>query len=268
MDIFRFHEGQAPLLVSVPHSGEHVPASIQTRLTPAACALPDTDWHVPRLYEFAAGLGASVLVATHSRYVIDLNRDPDGQALYVGQDETGLVPTTTFDREPVYLEGLAPESAEEAGRLTAYWRPYHDQLAAEIARIRAAHGVCVLLDAHSIRSQVPRFFGGTLPHLNLGTRDGTSADPGLIREAMAVLERAPAAFSAVCDGRFRGGYITRCYGKPRDHVHALQLEMSQRVYMDEAPPYAYREDLAARIQPTLKHLLEAAIAWARSASPT
>lgn len=266
MDIFRFHQGQTPLLVSVPHAGEHVPASIQTRFTPAARALPDTDWHVPRLYECAADLGASVLTATHSRYVVDLNRDPEGQALYVGQDETGLVPTTTFAREPVYLEGQAPELAEEAGRVTAYWRPYHDQLAAEIARIRAAHGVCVLLDAHSIRSRVPRFFDGTLPDLNLGTRGGTSADPGLVSAAMAVLERAP-GFSSVCDGRFRGGYITRSYGQPGEHVHALQLEMSQRVYMDEDPPYTYRDDLAARIQPTLKNLIEAAIGWARSASP-
>lgn len=266
MDIFHFHQGHAPLLVSVPHAGEHVPASILARLTPAARALPDTDWHVPRLYAFAADLGASVLAATHSRYVVDLNRDPEGKALYVGQDETGLCPTTTFDREPVYREGQEPEPAEEAGRVTAYWRPYHDRLAAEIARIRAAHGVCVLLDAHSIRSQVPRFFDGTLPHLNLGTRGGTSADPALIQAAMAVLEAAP-GFSAVCDGRFRGGYITRCYGQPGQNVHALQLEMSQRVYMDEAPPYSYREDLAARIQPTLEQLLGAAIAWARAASP-
>lgn len=263
MDSFRFHQGSAPLVVSVPHAGEHVPAPLLARLTHDATALPDTDWHVHRLYDFAAELGASVLVAQCSRYVVDLNRDPEGRALYTGQDETGIVPTTTFDREPVYRDGQVPDQVEIDARIAVYWRPYHDRLAAEVARIRAAHGVCVLLDAHSIRSQVPRFFEGALPHLNLGTRDGASADPGLIQAAMAVLAQAP-GFSSVCDGRFRGGYITRHHGRPDAGVHALQLEMAQRVYMDETPPYAYREDLAGRIRPTLRELLESAIAWART----
>jgi N-formylglutamate deformylase len=263
METFRFHQGTAPLVVSVPHCGEHVPALLLERLTPAAAALPDTDWHVQRLYDFAAELGASVLAAQCSRYVVDLNRDPEGRALYTGQDETGIVPTTTFDREAIYRDGQVPAQAESDARIAVYWRPYHDRLAAEIARVRAAHGVCVLLDAHSIRSQVPRFFEGTLPHLNLGTRGGTSADPGLIQAAMGVLGQVP-GFSSVCDGRFRGGYITRQHGRPDAGVHALQLEMAQRVYMDEAPPYAYREDLAARIRPTLRTLLATAIAWARS----
>lgn len=263
MDVFRFHRGDAPLVVSVPHAGEHVPAPILARLTDAAADLPDTDWHVARLYDFAVALGASVLVAHHSRYVVDLNRDPEGKALYAGQDETGIVPTTTFDRAPIYRAGHEPDELEIEARIAAHWRPYHERLAAEIERVRAAHGVCVLLDAHSIRSQVPRFFEGTLPDLNLGTRDGTSADPALIRAAMDVLAQAP-GFSSVCDGRFRGGYITRHHGRPADGVHALQLEMAQRVYMEEEPPYAYREDLAGRIRPTLRRLLETAIAWARS----
>jgi N-formylglutamate deformylase len=262
MDVFRFYQGDAPLVVSVPHAGEHVPAPILARLTDAAADLPDTDWHVDRLYDFAAALGASVLVAHHSRYVVDLNRDPAGKALYAGQDETGIVPTTTFDRAPVY-RGEEPDQAEIDARIAAHWRPYHDRLTAEIERVRAAHGVCVLFDAHSIRSQVPRFFEGTLPDLNLGTRAGTSADPELIRVAMEVLAQAP-GFSSVCDGRFRGGYITRQHGRPDAGVHALQLEMAQRVYMEEGPPYAYREDLAGRIRPTLRRLLEAVIAWARS----
>jgi N-formylglutamate deformylase len=262
MDSFRFHQGDAPLVVSVPHAGEHVPAPVLARLTDPAADLPDTDWHVDRLYDFAVELGASLLVANYSRYVVDLNRDPEGKALYTGQDETGIVPTTTFDRAPIYRDGQEPDQAEVEARIAAHWRPYHERLAAEIARIRAAHGVCVLLDAHSIRSQVPRFFEGTLPHLNLGTRGGASADPGLIRAAVDVLAQAP-GFSSVCDGRFRGGYITRQNGRPDAGVHALQLEMAQRAYMDETPPYAYRKDLADRIRPTLRRLLETAIAWAR-----
>lgn len=262
MDIFRFHQGEAPLLVSVPHAGTHVPDAIAARFTRAARALPDTDWHVHRLYDFAAGLGASVLVATHSRYVVDLNRDPGGAALYSGQDETGIVPTTTFDREAIYQDGQAPDQAEAAARVVAYWRPYHDQLTAELARMREAHGVVVLLDAHSIRSRVPRFFDGVLPDLNLGTRGGTSAHPELIRAAMGVLDQAP-GLSSVCDGRFRGGYITRNHGQPGAGVHALQLEMAQPVYMDESPPYTYLEQRAARIRPALRALVETGITWAR-----
>lgn len=263
MDSYRFHQGDAPLVVSVPHAGEFVPAPVLARLTDDAADLPDTDWHVHRLYDFALALGASMLVANYSRYVVDLNRDPEGKALYTGQDETGIVPTTTFDRVPVYGAGQEPDEAEIEARIAAHWRPYHERLAAEIARIRAAHGVCVVLDAHSIRSRVPRFFEGELPHLNLGTRGGTSADPGLIEAVWDVLAQAP-GFSSVRDGRFRGGYITRHHGRPDAGVHALQLEMAQRAYMDEGPPYAYREELAARIRPTLRRLLEAAITWARS----
>jgi N-formylglutamate deformylase len=264
MDSFRFHQGDVPLVVSVPHAGEHVPAPILARMTEAAADLPDTDWHVHRLYDFAGALGASVLVANHSRYVVDLNRDPAGKALYAGQDETSIVPTTTFDRVPIYRDGQAPDQAEIDARTDARWRPYHDQLAAEIARIRALHGVCVLLDAHSIRSQVPRFFEGTLPDLNLGTRGKTSAGAGLIEAAVDVLAQAP-GFSLVCDGRFQGGFITRQYGRPDAGVHALQLEMAQRVYMEERAPYAYRDDLAGRIRPTLQRLIETAITWARAA---
>ncbi|WP_428262418.1 N-formylglutamate deformylase [Haliangium sp.] len=260
MDIFQLQRGHTPLLVSVPHAGTHVPAAIAARLSDPAHALPDTDWHVHVLYDFAAELGASVLVATHSRYVIDLNRDPAGVELYPGQDNTGLVPLTCFDRAPVYRPGQEPDPADIEARIDAYWRPYHDALAAELDRLVAAHGHAVLFDAHSIRSRVPRFFAGTLPDLNLGSAGGTSAAPALRARAMAVLEAA-AGFSCVCDGRFRGGYITRRYGRPDQSRHALQLEMAQQVYMDEAPPYRYRADLAERIRPSLRALLSALAAW-------
>ncbi|ACY14402.1 N-formylglutamate deformylase [Haliangium ochraceum] len=269
MDIFELHRGRAPLLISVPHAGTHLPEAIAARMNEGARALPDTDWHVHRLYAFARDLGASMLVATHSRYVVDLNRDPAGTALYAGQDETGLMPTSTFERAPIYLPGREPATDAtrvdtDAARVDSYWRPYHDALAGELERLRQRHGRVVLFDAHSIRSQVPRFFAGTLPHLNLGTRAGSSADPGLIAAAEAVLGRVE-DLSWVRDGRFRGGYITRHYGRPEHGVHALQLEMAQRAYMDEAPPYGYREDLAARLQPHLRALLSACLAWAESA---
>ncbi len=262
MDLFQLHRGDAPLVVSIPHSGTYVPPTIAAVLTDPARALPDTDWHVERLYDFAAAMGATVLVATHARYVVDLNRDPDGQALYTGQDETGVVPTTGFDRAPIYRSGHAPDLEQVRARVERYWRPYHAALGAEIKRLRASHPKVVLFDAHSIRSQVPRFFSGELPNLNLGSRGGESADPGLVAVAKDVLAGA-SDYTLACDGRFRGGYITRAGGRPERGVHALQLEMAQRTYMNEAPPYAYQPERAAGIRPTLRALLQALLDWAR-----
>lgn len=260
MDIFRFTPGHAPLLVSVPHVGTHVPDAIADGFTAAGRRLADTDWHLDRLYDFAADTGASVLMATHARYVVDLNRDPADVTLYPGQDTTELVPTSTFAREPIYAPGRAPDQAEIARRVDTYWRPYHDALRAELARIRARHGVAVLFDAHSIRSEVPRFFAGRLPDLNLGTRGGITADAGLIQAARDALGTG---FSSVLDGRFKGGYITASYGRPDAGVHALQLEMAQSVYMEEDAPFTYRPDLAARIRPALRMLLDTCVSWAR-----
>ncbi|MCU0897141.1 MAG: N-formylglutamate deformylase [Burkholderiales bacterium] len=261
MDPYRFRAGRAPLLVSIPHLGTHVPPEVASRLTPAALALPDTDWHLDRLYDFVDELGASVLMATHSRYVVDLNRAPDDASLYPGQDVTGLVPVDTFAREPLYAAGL-PDEAEVAARRERYWRPYHDRLAAELARLRERHGYALLWDAHSIASRVPRFFEGRLPDFNLGTGGGTAADPAL---AGALLAAATSAhgYSAVLDGRFKGGYITRRYGDPANRIHAIQLELAQETYMQEAPPYAFDDARAARLRPHLRGLVETLIAWGR-----
>ena len=261
MKVFEFYRGHTPLVVSVPHCGTHVPAAIAGRLTPEALALPDTDWHVDRLYDFAAGLGASVIAATHSRYAVDLNRPPDDAPHYPGADSTGLCPTTTFARELVYLPGGAPDAAETRGRVERYWRPYHDALAAELARLRADHCVALLYDAHSIRSWVPRFFEGRLPDLNLGTAGGGAADAGLAARLLAVCARA-ASYTSVLDGRFAGGHITRAYGRPAEGVHAVQLELSQITYMDEDPPFTYRPDRAAGVRPVLEGLLAEMLAWA------
>ena len=258
---FTFHQGTQPLLVSIPHCGTHVPPALAARLSDAALQVPDTDWHLERLYAFARELGASVLVATHSRYVIDLNRPPDGASLYPGQNVTGLCPVDTFDETPLYLRGDVPDAAEIAARRTAIWQPYHQQLRAELDRVRAQHGVAVLWDAHSIRSVLPRFFAGQLPDFNLGTADGASCAPALAQALLPIAEAAP-GYTAVLNGRFKGGYITRHYGQPGQGVHAVQLEMTQCSYMQEALPFDYLPDVAAGVQPHLRKMLEAALAFA------
>lgn len=257
--VFGFQAGRTPLLVSVPHCGTRVPPAVFETFTPEAQQLPDTDWHVDRLYGFAAGLGAGVISARYSRYLIDLNRAPDDRPLYAGASNTELCPTTTFDERPIYLSGYAPDAAEVARRREAYWRPYHEKVAAELARLRAAHGVAVLWEAHSIRSRVPRFFEGRLTDLNLGTAGGASAAPDLV-EAVAAAGRS-GEFELVVDGRFKGGYLTRSNGDPANGVHALQMELCQDLYMDETPPFAYREVLAERLQPTLRAMLQAVLGW-------
>lgn len=259
---YRFMAGTAPMLVSMPHVGTEVPAEIAARLTEAAKPLPDTDWHVDRLYDFLGELGVSMIAATQSRYVVDLNRPPDDKPLYPGARNTGLCPTTTFDEALIYLLGADPDAAEIAARRERFWRPYHERLQEELAAIEARHGFAVLWEAHSIRSRVPRFFEGRLPDLNFGTGGGTSADPALLAALEGVAAGA-ADYTWVSNGRFKGGAITRRYGDPARDVHAVQLELSQITYMNEDPPYAFREDLAAGIRPVLRRLLETALAWAR-----
>lgn len=260
---FTFHQGTAPLLVSMPHVGTYVPPAIAARFTDECRQVPDTDWHLERLYDFAKGMGASILAATHSRYVVDLNRPPDGASLYPGQSVTGLCPVDTFDDTPIYTRGDVPDDTEVAARRDALWAPYHAQLRAELDRIRATHGVAVLWDAHSIRSVLPRFFEGKLPDLNLGTANGESCDPALAQELLAIAQAAP-GYTAVLNGRFKGGHITRHYGQPAQNVHAVQLEMTQCSYMQEALPFDYLPEVAARVQPHLQRMLEAALAFARA----
>ncbi len=261
---FVFHQGTAPLLISMPHTGTHVPADIAAKLTPAGREVHDTDWHMPTLYDFAKQIGASTLVATHSRYVIDLNRSPDGASLYPGQSVTGLCPIDGFDSKPLYLhKGDEPNEADIARRRALYWQPYHDQLRAELNRIKAAHGVAMLWDAHSIRSVLPRFFEGKLPDLNLGTADGQSCDPALALQLLAIAQTA-LAHTSVLNGRFKGGYITRNYGQPEQGFHAVQLEMTQSSYMQEQMPFDYLPAVADQIKPTLQQMLQAVLSFAQS----
>ncbi|TQV77773.1 N-formylglutamate deformylase [Denitrobaculum tricleocarpae] len=264
MEPFVFKSGTAPVLLSMPHSGVFIPPKQQARMTPAALDVPDTDWHLPQLYDFLEDLGIGAIRATHSRYVIDLNRDPGGQPLYPGANNTELCPTTSFSEAPLYRTGEQPDEAEIEARRAKVWQPYHDKIASELAAIREKHGVAVLWDAHSIRSEVPRFFDGRLTDLNLGSGGGVTAAPELLNR-LGEIAKVTADYSFVIDGRFKGGYITRHYGDPANNIHAIQLEQSWATYMNEDPPFGFREDLATGVRPVLRRFLESVAAWARDA---
>jgi len=255
MTNFTLQRGSAPLLISLPHDGSFIPDDIAGRLQPTARRSPDTDWHVGRLYEpLAQALGASVLKPLASRYVIDLNRPADGHALYPGQRETGLVSTIGFDGEPLYLEGPEPDSAEIQRRINEFWRPYHQALAQELARLRAEHGRVVLWEGHSIRSRVPMLFEGRLPDFNLGTATGASCNDVLQAQLQGCLE-SQSRYSFAVNGRFKGGYITRHYGNPDAGVQAVQLELTQLNYMDEAS-FEYDEGRAPAVQELIDQMLQ------------
>jgi N-formylglutamate deformylase len=256
---FSLHRGSAPLLVSMPHIGTEIPPELRGRYVPRALAVEDTDWHLARLYDFAGELGASVLQPRYSRYLIDLNRPPDDAPMYPGASNTELCPTRFFTGDPLYAGGREPTAEEKALRREQYWQPYHDALAAELARLKAEHGFVLLWDAHSIRSEIPWLFEGVLPDLNIGTAGGASADASIADAVTAAAARHP-EYSHVLNGRFKGGYITRRYGRPAEHVHAVQLEMGQRLYMREAPPYDYDVALACKAQPALRDMVSAALA--------
>ena len=264
MQAFTFIQGSQPLLISIPHAGTYLPPALAARLTDSARQVHDTDWHLERLYSFAETLGASVLIATHSRYVIDLNRDPSGASLYPGQSVTGLCPVDDFNNQPLYHNPAdVPSDAEIAQRRDSLWQPYHHQLQTELDRIKATHGQAVLWDAHSIRAKVPRFFDGKLPDLNLGSGNGSSCNPVLSASLLAIAQSAP-GYTAVLNGRFQGGYITRHYGQPAHNIHAIQLELTQCSYMQEAMPFNYLPEVAAGIQPYLQRMVEAALGFGQT----
>jgi N-formylglutamate deformylase len=254
--LFEFVPGDQPLLISFPHSGRYLPPDIAARLTPSALDLPDTDWYVPELYEFARELGASLIYASHSRYVVDLNRPPDGAPLYPGQRETTVCPTEAFDGERLYHPGQEPTPIEITARLRNYWQPYHHKLAETTKALAHTHGHCLLWDAHSIPSQVPALFEGRLPDLNLGTADGASCTPAR-RERAAHALRTQTRFSQVIDGRFKGGYITRHYGRPAARIDAMQLEIAQSAYLTEARVPTYDPAAAAPLASLLREILAA-----------
>jgi len=260
---YRYRRGSSALVVSMPHAGTFVPRSIGCALNDCAVRRPDTDWHLPRLYDFLGALDATVITAEYSRYVVDVNRPPDGENLYPGRDTPRLCPTDTFDSQPLYRHG-EPDGAEIARRVERIWRPYHQRIEREIERVRIEHGVAILWDAHSIISEVPRLFEGRLADFNLGTADGASCNAGLAESLVAALRRH-SQFTSVLNGRFKGGYITRRFGRPAKGVHAVQLEMVEAIYMEETSPFTFRAERAARVRPILRELLETALGWAHSA---
>jgi formiminoglutamase len=273
MEWLQIHRDEAPLIVTFPHTGTDIPSAIEGQLISPWLGRKDTDWWVHDLYDFARDLGATTIRTAMSRTVIDVNRDPSGASLYPGQATTELCPTTTFDGELLYMAGQEPDEDHIAQRLDRFFTPYHRAVREEIARLRARHPAIVLYDAHSIRSTVPRLFDGLLPNFNIGTNSGASCAPALITSVEAVCDGTD--FTRVTNGRFKGGWTTRHYGAPAGGVHAIQMELACRGYMEEPPhgigpatwppPYSRAESAAMRA--ALKKILKACIAFAETAQP-
>ena len=259
-NVFALHRGTTPLLLGLPHVGTVIPGELKGGYAERALQVEDTDWHLERLYDFAKSMGASVIVPRISRYVIDLNRPPDDAPMYPGASNTELCPTRFFNGDALYVAGKAPNISEIKRRRAAYWQPYHDGLRDELDRVRAQFGYALLWDGHSIRSEIPWLFEGRLPDLNLGTANGTSCANSLRGLLVSELQR-DSQFTHAADGRFKGGFITRNYGRPADNIHAVQMEMCQSRYMQEALPFTYLEAEAAQVQPLLQRLLEIMLAW-------
>lgn len=245
-------EGDSPVILGLPHTGTALPADVLAALNPRGRMLTDTDWHIHRLYD---GLlpGATTVRATFHRYVIDANRPPDGASLYPGQNTTGLVPLTDFDGLPLWQS--PPDAAEIAARRDAFHVPYHAALAEQMARVRARHGIAILYDCHSIRSRIPFLFPGTLPDFNIGTADGTSCDQR-ITTAVAEICAMAEGYSSILNGRFKGGWTTRHYGRPAEGFHVIQMELAQSTHLcAEVPPFGYSAPRADRLRPILSDIL-------------
>lgn len=258
-DPYHFIPGTAPILISIPHAGTHLTPEVASGLSDAALPLSDTDWHIPKLYDFARTLGASILVGQYSRFVIDLNRPSDDKPLYTTAT-TGLYPDTLFDGRATFKPGMTPTDAQRQQYLDEIWQPYHQKIQSELARMKQEFGYALLFDAHSIASVIPRLFDGQLPDLNLGTNSGESCAPAL-SEILEKTCQQQTRFTHVLNGRFKGGYITRAYGQPENDVHAVQLELAQVNYMEEIEPFSYSEDKASELQALLKPLLAGMVSW-------
>lgn len=254
--------GNSPVILGLPHGGTFVPEEIVNRLNPRGRGLDDTDWHISRLYD---GLlpDVTTVTATFHRYVIDANRDPEGVSLYPGRNTTGLCPLTDFDGRPIWREGQEPSADEIGQRRSQFHKPYHDAMAAEIERVTAVYGYAILYDCHSIRSKIPFLFEGLLPVFNIGTNDAATCAADIEHAVLAICREAT-GFDHVLNGRFKGGWTTRHYGRPERGVHAIQMEIAQRAYMNEQAPWSYRDDLAAQLRPHLSKILHALAAWQTS----
>lgn len=230
-EVFEYYQGTSPVLVSIPHDGAALPADVLPALNARGRSHVDRDWYVSQLYSFLQEDDISFIRANYSRYVVDLNRSPEGELLYPGQTETPLGALTTFDGDAIYNRGKEPTNQAIRSRIDSYWQPYHDHIRQELARLKALHGYAHLWDAHSIRARVPVLFEGQLPDLNFGSADGRSCAAEIPKRLMTMTRRQ-SNYSYILNGRFKGGYITRCYGDPAANIHALQLEINQDSYMD------------------------------------
>jgi N-formylglutamate deformylase len=265
MTAFTLTERGGPLLISAPHVGTELPAGFAARLTAVGQSLIDTDWDVDRLYGFAEELDATVLRAHWSRYVVDLNRDPNGVPLYPGARTTGLCPTETFEGEPLYVDGAAPDDTEITARRAAFWEPYHAALHAQLERIRAQHGYALLLDAHSIWGRLPLLFEGELPDVNLGTNSGASCNTAIVAGVEEVVSASP--YSFVTNGRFKGGYITRQHGNPAAGIHALQIELNQKNYLADGSRTEYDAAKAASLSAILRNVTTVMLSLSKQNPP-
>ncbi|KPP88144.1 MAG: N-formylglutamate deformylase [Rhodobacteraceae bacterium HLUCCO07] len=245
--------GEGPIVLGLPHTGTELPGDIREGLNETGLAMVDTDWHIDRLY---SGLRDDVTMVrqVEHRYVIDVNRPPDGQSLYPGQNTTDLCPLTDFDGRAIHREGCAPDAAEIARRIEVYHAPYHAALSTELARVKAKNGVAVLYDCHSIRSVIPRLFDGSLPDFNIGTNLSTSCAP-VVEKYVEKICAAAGGYSSITNGRFRGGWTTRHYGDPEAGIHAIQMELAQSTYMQETAPWAWDAEKATRLRAQLARIL-------------
>ena len=254
MPVYERFSGKSPLLISIPHDGRELAPDMPERMSAVGLSLPDTDWHVRRLYEFARKLNVGIIAANFSRYVVDLNRGNTGEALYPGVESSGICPQQTFSGEAIYRAGREPDTQEQKLRLENYWHPYHAAIRKELNRLREEFGYALLWDAHSICTRVPSLFSGKLPALNIGTNSGASCDSALETSVTGVAVKS--GFSTILNGRFKGGYITRNHGSPESQIHAIQLELGQENYMNENTG-EYDEALASTLRITLKSMMMA-----------
>jgi N-formylglutamate deformylase len=259
MTAVEVRKGNSPVILGLPHTGTFVPDDVAALLNKNGKLLADTDWHIDRLYDGLLADATTVRTPVH-RYVIDVNRDPGGQSLYPGQNTTSLCPVTDFDDRPIYREGMEPDAAEIARRCEVYHAPYHAALEEQLQRVRDAHGFAILFDCHSIRSEISFLFKGTLPDFNIGTNDGKTCDPKIEKSVVEICRKA-AGCTTVLNGRFKGGWTTRHYGRPAENLHALQLELAQSTYMRESPPWTYDDARADRLRSHLKTILTTLSNW-------
>ena len=251
--------GDSPLVLGLPHTGTYLPEDV-FGLNDTGLALADTDWHIHDLYAGLVNNITTVRTRIH-RYAIDANRDPSGESLYPGQNTTTLCPLTDFDGNPLYHPGAEPAPDEIARRKAAYHAPYHAALATELDRVKEKHGFAILYDCHSIRAHIPFLFDGTLPDFNIGTNLGTTCDPAIEQAVAQICATAP-GYTSILNGRFKGGWTTRHYGRPAEGVHAIQMELAQSAYLtQEAPPWAYDTTKADALRTHLKTILDTLIRW-------